>query len=86
MTGFHVFSNKSNLVATLALDLRQSLLDLAFSFFLEFHIKCSRDFPTTSLDGLITHRAPAADAAAAYATAFGDPDCLKMVLDWRDCA
>ncbi|MBE7219122.1 MAG: chlorophyll synthesis pathway protein BchC [Caulobacteraceae bacterium] len=39
-----------------------------------------------SLDGLITHRAPAGDAAAAYATAFGDPDCLKMVLDWRDCA
>ena len=39
-----------------------------------------------SLDGLITHRAPASDAPAAYATAFGDPDCLKMVLDWRGCA
>ncbi len=37
-----------------------------------------------SLDGLITHRAPARDAAAAYRTAFGDPACLKMVLDWRD--
>ncbi len=24
------------------------------------------------------------DAPEAYATAFGDPDCLKMVLDWRD--
>lgn len=39
-----------------------------------------------SLDGLITHRAPAAEAPAAYATAFGDTDCLKMVLDWSDCA
>jgi 3-hydroxyethyl bacteriochlorophyllide a dehydrogenase len=36
-----------------------------------------------SLDGLITHRAPANDASAAYRTAFEDPSCLKMVLDWR---
>ena len=36
-----------------------------------------------SLDGLITHRSPAADADAAYRTAFADPSCLKMVLDWR---
>jgi 3-hydroxyethyl bacteriochlorophyllide a dehydrogenase len=36
-----------------------------------------------SLDGLITHRSPAGDADAAYRTAFGDPNCLKMVLDWR---
>jgi 3-hydroxyethyl bacteriochlorophyllide a dehydrogenase len=36
-----------------------------------------------SLDGLITHRAAAADAAAAYRTAFDDPACLKMILDWR---
>ena len=36
-----------------------------------------------SFEGLVTHRAAAADAARAYATAFGDPDCLKMVLDWR---
>jgi 3-hydroxyethyl bacteriochlorophyllide a dehydrogenase len=35
------------------------------------------------LDGLITHRAPATDAARAYRTAFGDPACLKMALDWR---
>ena len=39
-----------------------------------------------SLDGLITHRRPAADAQGAYRVAFGDPDCLKMVLDWRDAA
>ncbi len=35
-----------------------------------------------SLGGLISHRAPAADAARAYETAFGNADCLKMVLDW----
>jgi bacteriochlorophyllide a dehydrogenase len=39
-----------------------------------------------SLDGLITHRSAATDADRAYVTAFGDPACLKMVLDWRDCA
>ena len=37
-----------------------------------------------SLDGLVTHGAPATDAANAYATAFGDPHCLKMILDWSD--
>lgn len=35
-----------------------------------------------SLAGLITHRRAAADAPAAYETAFTDPDCLKMILDW----
>jgi 3-hydroxyethyl bacteriochlorophyllide a dehydrogenase len=39
-----------------------------------------------SLDGLITHRAPAAEAEGAYRTAFADPACLKMILDWRDAA
>ncbi len=39
-----------------------------------------------SLDGLITHRQHASDASAAYATAFDDSRCLKMVLDWRECA
>jgi len=38
------------------------------------------------LDGLITHREPAARAADAYATAFGDPHCVKMILDWRSAA
>jgi 3-hydroxyethyl bacteriochlorophyllide a dehydrogenase len=38
------------------------------------------------LSGLITHRAEAADAPDAYRTAFGDPRCLKMVLDWRTLA
>jgi 3-hydroxyethyl bacteriochlorophyllide a dehydrogenase len=36
-----------------------------------------------SLDGMITHRRPAQEADSAYRTAFGDPACLKMVLDWR---
>ncbi len=35
-----------------------------------------------SLDGLITHNQTPSHATAAYETAFGDPDCLKMVLDW----
>jgi bacteriochlorophyllide a dehydrogenase len=36
-----------------------------------------------SIDGLITHRQQASTAPAAYRTAFSDPTCLKMVLDWR---
>ena len=36
-----------------------------------------------SLDGLITHRSPHQNAEQAYRTAFGDPACLKMILDWR---
>jgi 3-hydroxyethyl bacteriochlorophyllide a dehydrogenase len=36
-----------------------------------------------SLADLITHTAPAEDAARAYDTAFSDPMCLKMILDWR---
>lgn len=43
-----------------------------------------------SLGGLITHRQEvlvASDAAAdAYRTAFDDPTCLKMLLDWRACS
>ncbi len=37
-----------------------------------------------SLAGLITHTTDARNAAGAYRTAFSDPECLKMVLDWRD--
>ncbi len=39
-----------------------------------------------SLAGLITHRESARAADAAYRTAFGDPACLKMILDWRSVA
>jgi 3-hydroxyethyl bacteriochlorophyllide a dehydrogenase len=35
-----------------------------------------------SLAGLVTHHADPADAPEAYATAFTDPSCLKMILDW----
>jgi 3-hydroxyethyl bacteriochlorophyllide a dehydrogenase len=38
------------------------------------------------LDGLLTHRRPAAEAAAAYDLAFSDASCVKMALDWRQCA
>jgi 3-hydroxyethyl bacteriochlorophyllide a dehydrogenase len=38
-----------------------------------------------ALDGLITHRHAATQAACAYRTAFTDPACLKMILDWRTC-
>ena len=36
-----------------------------------------------SLAGLISHRSEAQAAEAAYRTATLDPDCLKMILDWR---
>ena len=39
-----------------------------------------------SLEGLITHVEVSAQAAAAYHTAFGDADCLKMILDWKHSA
>ncbi len=37
-----------------------------------------------SLDGLVSHVEPTARAESAYRQAFIDPECLKMVLDWRD--
>lgn len=39
-----------------------------------------------SLNGLITHEAASRDAEAAYQTAFENPDCLKMILNWKDAA
>ena len=36
------------------------------------------------LDGLITHTEKAMHAQHAYEVAFGDPQCLKMVIDWRE--
>lgn len=35
------------------------------------------------LEGLITHFESPQRAQQAYAVAFGDPQCLKMVIDWR---
>ncbi|WBH15570.1 chlorophyll synthesis pathway protein BchC [Sphingomonas radiodurans] len=42
------------------------------------------DIGVLELDGLISHVRPAAEAVDAYPQAFTDPDCLKMVLDWRE--
>ena len=39
-----------------------------------------------SLEHLITHEASYRDARAAYERAFTDPDCLKMILNWKDAA
>ncbi len=39
-----------------------------------------------SLTGLVSHVQPVADAPSAYPTAFTDPACLKMILDWSACA
>jgi 3-hydroxyethyl bacteriochlorophyllide a dehydrogenase len=39
-----------------------------------------------SLDGLITHQEAASQAQSAYVTAFREPSCLKMILDWRACS
>ena len=36
-----------------------------------------------SLDGLITHTLNPGRAREAYEVAFGDPHCLKMMMDWR---
>lgn len=42
------------------------------------------DSGALSLDGLITHQEPASNANEAYSTAFMNPDCLKMVLNWGE--
>lgn len=36
-----------------------------------------------SLAGLITHKTGYQQAQTAYETAFSDPECLKMILDWK---
>jgi 3-hydroxyethyl bacteriochlorophyllide a dehydrogenase len=36
-----------------------------------------------SLEGLITHTMNLAQARLAYEVAFGDPQCLKMMIDWK---
>ncbi len=41
------------------------------------------DCGALSLSGLISDIRDASEAPAAYETAFRDPDCLKMILDWR---
>lgn len=44
------------------------------------------DSGALSMAHLITHSARAEDAPAAYRMAFEEPDCLKMILNWKDAA
>jgi 3-hydroxyethyl bacteriochlorophyllide a dehydrogenase len=39
-----------------------------------------------SLEGLISHEKNVKFSKAAYRQSFEDPECLKMVIDWRDVA
>lgn len=70
------------------------------AFLRETRIRVAAEFAPADLDAvtrmagegrlplhdIITHRARPADAGAAYRTAFGDPACVKMILDWREAA
>ncbi|MEO1247358.1 MAG: chlorophyll synthesis pathway protein BchC [Pseudomonadota bacterium] len=47
-------------------------------------VKSLVDSGALDLDNLISHKLPASEAEQAYPVAFSDPDCLKMVLDWRN--
>jgi 3-hydroxyethyl bacteriochlorophyllide a dehydrogenase len=46
-------------------------------------VKSLIDSGALNLQDLISHRVPASEAREAYPVAFTDPECLKMVLDWR---
>lgn len=52
-------------------------------------VRALADQGALPLDGVATHSADVALGAgavgAAYATAFDDPACIKMILDWRGC-
>ncbi len=50
------------------------------------HVAALANSGGLSLGGLITHTGEPAHAQAAYQTAFGDADCLKMILDWNHSA
>ena len=41
-------------------------------------------FGKLNLDGLITHHRKPSSIGDVYRTAFEDPNCLKMVVDWRE--
>lgn len=74
--------------------------DFPPAFMREARIRCAAEFSEAdlahvlaqlrrgalSLDGLITHRETPGEASRAYRTAFNDPSCLKMILDWRNAA
>lgn len=44
------------------------------------------DAGALSMAGLVTHRRGAMQATDAYETAFTDPACLKMILNWKAAA
>jgi 3-hydroxyethyl bacteriochlorophyllide a dehydrogenase len=45
-------------------------------------VKTHAESGALDLHDLITHHAPAKAAATAYQTAFENPDCLKLIIDW----
>ena len=74
--------------------------DFAPAFMREARLRCAAEWQPAdllavqrllesgalSLDGLISHRRPATAAQDAYRTAFEDPSCLKMIMEWSDAA
>lgn len=46
-------------------------------------VKAMAESGDLNLSGLVTHREQASEAPQAYRTAFENPQCLKMILDWR---
>lgn len=65
--------------------MREASIRIASEFRPEDLVRASRLVADgrLSLDGLITHRFVPQEAAAAYRTAFEDPDCLKALINWR---
>ena len=60
------------------------LLDLGFT--LQYHAEfVAPSIAEMDVSGDVLVWESATDAAAAYRTAFTDPTCLKMILDWRNC-
>ena len=49
-------------------------------------VRCRDMLVDGSLDlrGLLTHSLPVAQVARAYEIALNDPECLKLVLEWKD--
>ena len=68
--------------------MREARLRIAAEF-TKMDLEAVTDLVTSgrlSLGGLISNRASVADAPQAYRTAFTDPSCIKMALDWSDLA
>lgn len=50
------------------------------------HVRKMIEAGALSLSDLISHTRSANDAPEAYRQAFDDPDCLKMILNWKEAA